>query len=227
MKRRLIISLIFFNFINEISLIAINRAYIENPLLYKNEICSFNGDPIVVGNNIECSCYSSYIDEPRESYKRYIGNQLVRCSYKKKKRFLTFFLASVLPMGFDYFYLGYYISFAVVFFCFFLLILSQICCFILSYKVKEINEETRFKYSVRNEKINNDFAFIAENKKGDKKEKLEKSFFFYYVINRVLLFVGILYWLVDVIIQAAGKVRDSNGVETENDFQTLLSKEEF
>ena len=226
MKQKLIVSLIFINYLREISLIEINRAYIENPLLYKNEICSYNGDPIVVGNNIECSCYSSYVDEPRESHKKYIGNQLVKCSYKKKKRFLTFFLASILPIGLDYLYLGYYFYFSIIIFFFLALVASEICFFIITYKVKEITEETRYKYNNRKESINNEFIFMP-NKKIYKKEKLEKWLFVYYIINKVLICTTLLYWVVDVIFQASGKVKDPYGVETENDFYTLFSRQEL
>ena len=226
MKKRLIVSLIFFIFLKEISLIEINRAYVENPLLYKNEICSFNGDPIIVGNNIECSCYSSYVDEPRESHRKYIGNQLVRCSYKKKKRFRAFVLSCIFPLGLDYLYLGYYLYFSIIFFFFILLAISQICFFILSYKVKEITEETMYKYNDRTETFNDKFDVNISNKRTDKKKKLEKCLFIYFIINRVLIFTTISYWVTDIIFQATGKVRDPYGIETENDFFTLFSKEQ-
>ena len=77
--------------------IVIDRKYVENPMLYKNEICSYNGSPYQNLDNeknkvkIECTCYSSYVDEPREDHKKYVGDQLVHCSYKRKKRFTTFF----------------------------------------------------------------------------------------------------------------------------------------
>ena len=76
--------------------IVIDRAYVENPILYKNEICSYNGDPKVNSDEtIECECYSSFVDEPREEHKKYIGNQLIHCSYQRKKRFTTFFYACI------------------------------------------------------------------------------------------------------------------------------------
>ena len=75
--------------------IVIDRQYVENPILYKNEICSYNGSPnIVIEENkaiVECTCYSSYVDEPREDHKKYVGDHLVHCSYKKKKDLQHFF----------------------------------------------------------------------------------------------------------------------------------------
>ena len=112
--------------------IIIDKEYIENPILYKNEICSYNGSPKMVSNDtIECTCYSSFTDEPRENYRKFIGNQMVQCSYKRKKRFITFFLAGLIPMGFDYFYLELYVYFCIVFFSFILMVISHIICFIL------------------------------------------------------------------------------------------------
>ena len=38
----------------------------NNPSLYKNEICSYNGYPNVKATSIECDCYSSFVNEPRK-----------------------------------------------------------------------------------------------------------------------------------------------------------------
>ena len=207
--------------------VIIDKSYVENPVLYKNEICSYNGSPKVVSNEtVECTCYSSYTDEPREDYKKYIGNQIVHCSYKRKKRFTTFFLAGLLPMGLDYFYLELYGYFCIVFLSFLLYIISQIVCFILSYKVKEMYEESNNKYTDKTDSFSrNNIGFSY--KKMDKKEKLKKCLDIYEVTNKILRILFIIYWIVDIILQARGIITDRYGVETENDMDSLFSREEI
>ena len=206
----------------------IDKDYIENPILYKNIICSYNGSPKVVSNDtVECTCYSSYTDEPREDYKKYIGNQMVHCSYKKKKRFTAFFLAGLMPIGLDYLYLEYYGYFFLVFLSFLLYIISQIVCFILSYKVKEIYEESKNKYTDKSDDTFGRNLGFKSNKKMDKKEKLKKCLDIYGVINKIVGILFIIYWLVDTSLQARGIIKDRYGVETENDMNILFSKEEI
>ena len=208
--------------------IVINRAYIENPLLYKNEICSYNGEPKVNSDeSIECACYSSFVDEPREDHKKYIGNQLIHCSYQRKKRFTTFFYASIFPIGFDYLYLEQYYYFALIFFSCLLMIVSQIVCYYLSYKLKEMYEESKYKYNERSDNFNrsNSMAYNSKKKK-DKKEQLKKCLDIYKIINKILFFIIIAYWILDIVVQSLGVIKDRNGVETENDMDSLFSREE-
>ena len=205
----------------------IDKNYIENPLLYQNEICSYNGIPKVVSNDtVECTCYSSFTDEPREDYKKYIGNQMVHCSYKRKKRFTTFFLAGILPMGLDYFYLEHYVYFLIVFTLFLLMIISQVVCFVLSHKVKKMYEKSKYNYNDKNGSFCRNIGFKS-NKKMGKKEKLKKCLDIYEVTNKILRILFIIYWIVDIILQARGIIKDINGVETENDMDSLLSREEI
>jgi len=209
--------------------IVIDRAYIENPILYKNEICSYNGEPKVNSNGtIECECYSSFVDEPREDHKKYIGNQFIHCSYQRKKRFTTFFYACILPIGFDYLYLGHYFYFFMVFLFFLLTMVSHLVCFFLSYKLKEMYEETKYKYSERSDNFNRNNSMIYKSKKKiDKKEQLKKCTEVYRVINKILLVILVLYWIQDIIDQALGIIKDKNRVETENDMNSLFSREEI
>ena len=207
--------------------VIIDKDYIENPILYKNIICSYNGSPKVVSNDtIECTCYSSYTDEPREDHKKYIGNQMVHCSYKKKKRFTTFFLAGICPIGFDYFYLELYGYFFLVFVSFLLYLISQIVCFILSYKVKKMYEDSKNKYTDKSDNFGkNNIGF--SNKKMDKKEKLKKCLEIHGLINKIVGILFIFFWIADIVLQARGIIKDRYGVETENDMDILFSKEEI
>ena len=218
----------FFIKLNQYQII-IDIAYVENPLLYKNEICSYNGEPKVNSDeSVECTCYSSFVDEPRENHKKYIGNQLIHCSYQRKKRFTTFFYASILPIGLDYLYLEQYFYFVIIFAAFLIIIINQIVYFFLSYKLKEMYDEAKYKY---NEKIdsfnrNNSMAYKSK-KKRDKKEQLKKCLEVYKIINRILLIILIIYWIMDIITQSLGLIKDRNKVETENDMNILFSREEI
>ena len=209
----------------------ITREDLENPFLYKNEICSYNGNPNMISDengkiSIECSCYSSYVNEPRENYKKYIGDQIVQCSYQRKKRFTTFFLAGLIPMGFDYFYLELYLYFVIVFFGFISIIINNIVCFLLSYKLKEMYEESKYQYNDRSDNLNRNNLFFKSNKKKDKKEQLKKCIDIYRIINRIFIIISVIYWIVDIVLQARGIIKDKNGIETENDMNSLFSREE-
>jgi len=206
--------------------VIIDKDYIENPILYKNEICSYNGSPKLISNDtIQCTCYSSFTDEPRKNYRKYIGNQLVQCSYKRKKRFTTFFLAGLIPMGFDYFYLELYWYFCIVFISFLLMVLSQIVCFILSYKLKEMYEDSKYKYTDKSDSFSRNN--IGLKKKSDKKEKLKKCLRVNEIVNKIVGILFIIYWIVDTVIQARGMIKDRYGVETEDDMDSLFSREEI
>ena len=192
-----------------------------------NEICSYNGNPKVKSNEtIECSCYSSFVDEPRENYKKYVGSQMVHCSYKRKKRFTTFFLAGLLPMGFDYYYLEHYIYFIIVFTGFILLILSHIVCFIISYKQKEMDEESNNNSSDKSDISFKNFKMSKSNKNGVSKEQFKKCVDIHRIINRIFSIAFIIYWIVDIVLQARGLIKDRYGVETEDDMNSLFSREE-
>jgi hypothetical protein len=208
--------------------IIIDKDYIESPTLYKNEICSYNGSPKMISNDsIECTCYSSYTDEPREEHRKFIGNQMVHCSYKRKKRFTAFFLAGLFPIGLDYFYLEHYFYFIIVFTLFLLMLISRVVYFILSYKVKAMHEESKYKYNNKYDNFRRNNIRLKSYKKMDKKEKLKKCLDIHEVINKILSILFIIYWILDIILQARGIITDRYGVETENDMDLLFSREEI
>ena len=230
MKNPIKLFIIFIFFIKSQKESVINKYYIENPILYKNEICSYNGNPnIIIKDNIgtiECDCYSSYVDEPREDHKKYIGDQLVHCSYTRKKRFTTFFLAGIAPMGFDYLYLEHYFYFVIIFFGFILIMVCQILWFALSYKLKEMDEESKYQYNERNDNFNRNMFGLNSNQKKDNKTQLKKCLEAYRIINKILIFIIVFYWITDIVLQARGIIKDKNGIETENDMDSLFSREE-
>ena len=150
---------------------------------------------------------------------------MVHCSYKRKKRFTTFFLAGLVPMGFDYFYLEHYIYFLIVFISFVLMVISYIVNFFMSYKLKEMYEGTKYKYNDKSDNNSRNNRGYKSNKK-DEKEKLKKCVDIHGIINRIFSILFIIYWIVDIVLQARGIIKDKNGVETENDMDSLFSKEE-
>ena len=216
-----LILLLALNKIQQISSVEIN---ILDPALYKNEICSYNGDPEIVDNIVTCTCYDAFTDEPRKKYIKYINGQKVQCSYHRKKRFTAFFWAAVLPVGFDYYYLGHYGYFVLIALFFILMCVSQLVCFLLSYRLNEMYEESKYRFN--NRKNNRIFGFIQNNNKKDSKDKLKKCVDVYKIINKILAFMVLIYWIADVILQARGLVKDKNGVETDNDMNSLFSKED-
>ena len=200
----------------------------ENPSLYKNEICSYNGYPVIGMNNIKCDCYPSYVNEPREKKIKYIGNQMVQCSYQKKKRFKTFFLAGILPMGFDFYYLGYTFYFSLIFIFFILVIASNCFHFYLSYKFDEKSDENKNKTDEdKNDSNQKDInLWYKANKKMDEKDKAKKCLKIYGYVNFACLVILGVYWIVDIVLQYKGIIKDSNGIETDNDISVLFSKED-
>ena len=205
---------------------------IRNPALYKNEICSYNGRPIIIGFDkvkVKCECYESYVNEPNKKNYKYIGDQLVQCSYQKKRRFKTFFLAGILPMGLDFLYLGYTLYFVIIFIAFVAVIVNNFVHFYLSYQLDEKREENKYKdngKSSENNPRNFNMWYRSKNKM-DEKDKNIRCLKIYNIINKISLIVFLIYWIVDIILQAKGIIKDSNGVETNNDMNTLFTREDI
>ena len=129
-------------------------------------------------------------------------------------------------MGFDYFYLEHYGYFLLIFLLFLLMIISQVSIFILSYKVKVMYEKSKLKYNDKNDSFCRNLGFKS-NKKMGKKEKLKKCLDVYGVINKIVVILFIIYWIIDIILQARGIIKDRYGVETEDDMDSLFSREEI
>ena len=201
---------------------------VNNPSLYKNEICSYNGYPIVgTDNNIECVCFPSYVNEPREKKIKYIGNIMVQCSYQKKKRFKAFFFAGILPMGFDFYYLGYNFYFALILIFFIIVIASNCFQFYLSYQLDKNSDDSRSDCDDKNESYGRGInSWYKANKKMDDKDKAKRCLKIYGIINVSCLAIIGIYWIVDIILQFKGIIKDANGVETDNDISVLFSRVE-
>ena len=202
---------------------------IYEPSLYKNEICSYNGYPEIEGfDDIKCHCYSSFVDEPNKKNYKYIRGQKVHCSYQKKKRFKTLFLAGILPMGLDYYYLGHIFYFVIILLLFVGVIVSNCVEFYMSYQLDEKAEESKYKYNEMNENIlRTNTIWNKANNKIDDKDKNKRCLKIYNIINRVCLCLFFIYWMIDIVLQAKGLIKDSNGIETDNDISVLFSRVEI
>ena len=179
--------------------------------MYMNEICSHNGVPKVdkKTNKVICTCEEKYANEPREQYKKYINGQFVQCSYRRKRRFFTFFLAGICPFGMDYFYLGHYWPFFLILIYCLIILTFNIVTIILNYKINKKNEEIKRQNKLK--KINKKFNIQNIAEINDRCVNLFTK------ATRVLTYILIIFWMNNFIIQGLGYIKDSYGIETEND----------
>jgi hypothetical protein len=94
----------------------------------------------------------------------------------------------------------------------------------MSYKLKEMYEASKYKYNDKSDNNSRNYRG-SKSKKKDEKEQLKKCLEVHGIINRIFSILFIIYWIVDIILQARGIVKDRYGVETENDMNSLFSRE--
>ena len=181
---------------------------------YLNQICSYNGKPKITYNEknetvIKCECEIKYTNEPREDKKRYVYNQLIQCSYRKKKRFTTFFLAGITPFGIDYIYLGHYLYFVIILVCNGSIITFNCISMVLNYQLEKKNEEAKRQLKLKKSSNKFNLRNLAEIN-----DKCVKNF---NLAAKILIIFMVIFWIGNAIFHAFGKVNDSNGVPTEND----------
>ena len=193
-----------------------SKEVFDNHLLYLNEVCSNNGEPQYdeETKNITCICENKYANEPREKYRTYINGYFIQCSYERKSRTKALFLAAVFPLGLDYLYLEHYFYFFLVFIFCIIVICFNIISLVLNYKVVKKNEE--IKRQIKLKRSNNKFEISNIS------EINEKSVKIFNVINKVLTFILIVYWIYNLFVQGFGFVMDKNYVELENDLGYLF-----
>jgi len=195
--------------------------FLQDISLYYNEICSHNGSPKLDKdtNEVICTCDEKYTNEPREKYKKYINGKLIQCSYEKKRRFLSFFLAGICPLGLDYFYLGHYYIFIIIFIIAIIIFILNIISFILNYKINKKNEEIKRQQKLK--KANKKFIISNITEINDKcVNSFSKA-------TNVLTVLLLIYWIVNFIMQGIGHISDVNNVPTENDMGYLFESPEY
>lgn len=181
-----------------------------------NQICSYNGVPNIIDSNntVICSCEDKYANEPRESEKKYIHNQFIQCTYRKKKRFTAFFLAAITPFGLDFSYLGYFIYFIIIAVINFTIIVFNFISIVLNYQLEKKNEEAKRKLKLKKNTNKFDIRNLAELN-----DRCVKNF---NLTSKILIIFLLLFWISNAFIQGMGFLNDINGVPTENDMGYLF-----
>ena len=189
---------------------------ITNIKYYMNQICSYNGVPNIIdtNNTVICSCEDKYANEPREAEKKYIHNQFIQCTYRKKKRFTAFFLAAITPFGLDFFYLGYFIYFIIIAVINFTIIVFNFISIVLNYQLEKKNEEAKRKLKLRKNTNKFDIRNLAELN-----DRCVKNF---NLTSKILIIFLLLFWISNAFMQGMGFLNDINGVPTENDMGYLF-----
>ena len=162
---------------------------ITNIKYYMNQICSYNGVPNIIDSNntVICSCEDKYANEPRESEKKYIHNQFIQCTYRKKKRFTAFFLAAITPFGLDFFYLGYFIYFIIIAVINFTIIVFNFISIVLNYQLEKKNEEAKRKLKLKKNTNKFDIRNLAELN-----DRCVKNF---NLTSKILIIFLLLFWI--------------------------------
>ena len=92
-----------------------NFARLNTPELFLDLICSYHGKPVynTTSKEVKCECRNDYYTFNTEKPK--VFNVTIQCEYEKKRKFFFVFLSLVQPLGFDLFYLEYYLLFSLNF----------------------------------------------------------------------------------------------------------------
>ena len=216
MAKKIFLFLIIFYCSIKTSLCSLEN--ITNIKYYLNQICSYNGIPILDGNNVTCICEDKYANEPREKERKFVMNQFIQCSYRKKKRFMTFFFAAITPFAIDYFYLGHYFYFVVIALINITIIVFNFISMVLNYQLEKKNEEAKRQLKLKKSTNKFDIRNLAELN-----DRCVKNF---NLTSKILIIFMVIYWFSNAVIQWLGLLKDSNGVETENDMSYMFQTPE-
>ena len=187
--------------------------YLNNTYNYRNELCSYNGKPTYnkTTNEVTCECDIQYVDEPDKKKQKYINGHLIKCSYKRKSRFLVVFLALCIPLGFEFLYLERYIIFSIIFILSIIVIGINSVVFFLNYQINMKSKETAIQNKMNkmlNKKENN---IININKDNVCIKRLN-------IIAKIIAINHILYMILDLFGHGLGYITDYYHIKTENDF---------
>ena len=173
---------------------------ISSPILFKNEICSFKGIPIIQNaTSIKCECFNEY--ETFNPNNLTIKNIPIQCNYAKKKRFIALFFSIFLPLGIDYLYLEQYFFFIII-----LLLIAIIIggnCFIM------LESELQ--------KSQNDTTAQKPHLPLVTKYKQLK------IIFPCLCCLLIICYFLNIYLIISGRIKDGNGIDTMNDISFLFN----
>ena len=167
------------------------KEFIESPKLIKNQLCSFNGISTANSTYIKCQCYDGFV---KDNNIRKINNFEVDCSYQLKSRLITFVLSLIVPFGFDYFYLGYNAVFIIIF-------IFSICLLILNLYLLNC--------VIKHDKL------ISV---GNIDKNFEKKFSKYKCAVIIIDFIFLGFYIINLILQGTGSIKDRNGFSTIYDY---------
>lgn len=226
MKINLYYFIFFYSFFKIHSEININETK-----YHQYEICSYNGEPTITSDGgVICKCSTGY-ETDKTTTKKILGEK-VQCSYRKKKRYVAFFLALFIPLGFDYLYLGKYWTFAILLIAIVAIITNAAICFIYINNFKSeptilsaSGNGTNLKHNIRSDSQRGSDKMQSTNHISFKEENDNdcKCCQFYQTINFILIGMLIMYWIINSILMGMGKINDSKGFETEDDLSYLFS----
>ena len=169
--------------------------FTKSPKLIKHQLCSFNSISKINLTNIECNCYAGFV---KDKQIRKINNYEVDCSYLLKSRLIAFTLSLIFPFGLDYFYLGHYAFGTILLLIVIIIYILNICLlnWVLIYdKLSSVG--------------NVDIVF----------EKKYIKFKYSVIIINIIYF---LFYIINVIMEGVGVIKDSNGFYPIYDFQLDL-----
>ena len=168
--------------------------------LFKNQICSYNGKPqLILENEIKYICECDNQFETDNKVRTIFGHK-VYCSYKKKSKLKTLFLAIFFPFGINYFYLGY-IVFPIIILLYSIFVIICNCIFI--YKIIDYDN-----------KINENEIEIKENY--DMKKMC--------IFIKILDIISVLFYILNIILILSNVIIDSYGKELYNDIYFYNNK---
>ena len=207
--------ILFIELLKRINFFSIEE-YLNNSYNYRNELCSYNGISLFnhTTNEVTCICHSKYTDEPDEKKRKYINGHFIKCSYKRKSRFMVLFFALCIPLGIDYLYLERYLLFIMIFILTIILFTLNIIIFYLNYQINMKSKETIIQNKI------NKLTKKEINPIINKDNKLIKRL---NVIAKIIAFCNFLYILLDILGHATGFIRDNHNIKTENDFGYMFS----
>ena len=187
----------------------------ENINLYSNEICSYNGIPKITENNeVICECNERYANEPVKKNIKYINNIMIQCSYQRKSRFFTLFLALCVPIGFDLLYIRRPLAFSISLFLSLITISLSIILFIMNYRINLKSKE-----SIIQMRLNK-----MTNKESEQKKMEDgQSYKYLVLLCKIFVVAHVCYVITVVILHLFGKITDGNNIETENDLIYLFT----
>lgn len=173
---------------------------ISSPELYKNEICSFKGIPVIQkDNSIKCECFDGY--ETFNPKGLSIKNINIQCNYAKKKRFIALFFSIFIPLGIDYLYLEQYFLFITTLLLI-IIIIGGNCFLILQSELHKSQNDASSQKPLLPLSTNH------------KKLKL---------IFLCLCCLLLIAYFINIYLIISGKIKDGNGIDTMNDISFLFN----